>query len=140
MNPDFTKLDDLIGSVSALQVDFSPFVGRWKNTKNNSGQLPKVELTVRDNVLYLHAYGAGSEGLIDWGEAACHVYTDAVTSPTANAFITRFTFKAIDVEISANVKLGVLVIQTYTVFKDNSKRYNYYTREFYGPENPKANI
>lgn len=134
MKLDYTKLDDLKGSTKKLEVDYTPFLGKWNNTKNDSGQLPKVELTLKNNQLHLHAFGADENGLKDWGEVACKVYTDGVKSPTANAFITKYNFEKIDVEISANVKLGVLVIQTYTIFKDNSNRFNYYTREFYGPE------
>ena len=51
---------------------------------------------------------------------------------TALAFTTEFKWGEIDMDISANVKLGVLVIQTYTKFNDGSNRHNYYTREFYG--------
>lgn len=137
MNLEYTKSDDLIGTVTNLAVDLAPFLGEWKNTKSNSGQLPKVLLEEINNELYLHAYGADENGLKDWGTVKCNVYTDGVNSATANAFITKFTFENIDVEISANVKQGVLVIQTYTIFRDLSKRYNYYTREFYGPLNPK---
>lgn len=130
----FSKTDDLkTVEGSTLTVDLSPFLGSWNNTKPDSGQLPKVIMTETDGQLFMHAYGACEPDLCDWGKAKCEVFTDGVDSPVANAFIASFSFEAMDVEISSNVKLGVLVIQTYTRFKDKSKRFNYYTREFYGP-------
>lgn len=129
-----TKLDDLKAKGEpGLKVDLSPFVGTWKNTKPDSGQLPKVIMKEVDGQLIMHAFGACTPDLCDWGEALCEVFTDGVGSPTANAFIASFSFDFADVEISSNVKLGVLVVQAYTRFKDGSDRFNYYTREFYGP-------
>lgn len=130
----YTKKDDLSATGQpGLEVDLKPFLGSWKNTKPNSGQLPKIIMKLVDGQLVMHAFGACEPDLCDWGEAVCEVFTDGVGSPTANAFLTSYSFEAMDVEISSNVKLGVLVVQTYTRFKDGSDRHNYYTREFYGP-------
>ncbi|MDF1695925.1 MAG: hypothetical protein P1U56_08845 [Saprospiraceae bacterium] len=130
----YTKKDDLIHEGTDIQkLNLSPFLGAWTNTKENSGQLPQVELRESDNKLYLKVYGADLNGLIDWGESECEVFTENPHDGTSIAFITGFNFDQIDVDITANVKLGVLVIQTYTKFNDGSGRLNYYTREFYGP-------
>ncbi|MCB9232394.1 MAG: hypothetical protein H6581_12065 [Bacteroidia bacterium] len=130
-----TKLDDLKGLAQPGQkVDLKPFLGTWKNTKPGSGQIPKIIMRETEGELYMHAWGACTPQLCDWGQARCEVFTDGPGSPLANAFLARFTFEQMDVEISSNVKLGVLVVQTYTRFKDGSARHNYYTREFYGPE------
>ncbi len=127
-----TKTDDLIPvKEQDLKVDLSTFVGSWKNTKEDSGQIVKAELSSRDQQLILQAYGACEPDLCDWGTTECTVFTDAVNSPTAIAFFAKYEFNDITVEISSNVKLGVLVIQTYTTFNDGSGRQNYYTREFY---------
>ena len=130
----YTKNDDLVSSEhSDESFDLSPFLGSWTNTKEGSGQLPLVELRGENGVLYFRAYGAGKEGLIDWGESECEVYAENTYDGTAIAFLTSFSFDDMEVKISSNVKLGVLVIQTYTIFNDGSNRLNYYAREFYGP-------
>lgn len=133
-NLNYTKTDDLPKNDDAIEeVDLSPFVGSWTNTKEDSGQLPKVELRCENNQLYMKAFGAGKNELVEWAEEKCEVYTDNIQKGTAIAFITKFQFDKIDVDITANVKLGVLVVQTYTKFRDGSNRLNYYAREFYGP-------
>jgi len=133
-NLSYTKSDDLKGRDREVEkMDLSPFLGSWTNTKDGSGQLPKVELRESDGTLILRAFGADKDGLIDWGEVECDVFAENIHDGTAIAFITGYKFDKIDVEISSNVKLGVLVVQTYTKFKDGSNRLNYYTREFYGP-------
>ena len=72
MSKAFTKFDDLIESkYTNLIVDYSPFLGKWKNTKATSGQIPKIEIVLEDNQLILHAFGAGLERLIDWGKVPC---------------------------------------------------------------------
>lgn len=133
-NLKFTKTDDLNqnGNIDE-SIDLSPFVGSWTNTKEGTGQLPKVVLRAEDKTLYMRAFAAGRDGMIDWGESVCEVFAENIYDGTAIAYITAFSFDEIDVEITANVKLGVLVVQTYTKFKDGSKRLNYYAREFYGP-------
>ena len=133
-NLKYTKIDDLKGIDEITQdLDLSPFVGSWDNTKKDSGQLPYVELREENGILYLKAFGAYDSGLLEWGEVKCDVFTENTYNGTAMAFITRYTFDGIDVEFTANVKLGVLVIQTYTKFNDESNRLNYYVREFFGP-------
>lgn len=134
MSQKYTKNDDLtINEVDNIKVDLSPFLGKWKNTKLNSGQIPELEIKLVDGQLLLHAFGAYNDGLKDWGTTTCTVFTDNVESDCANAFSAKYSFDQIDVAITSNVKLGVLVVQTYTTFNDNSSRFNYYTREFYGP-------
>jgi len=131
----FTKTDDLQGRDGTFEsMDLSSFTGAWTNTKEGSGQLPKVELRALNGELFFRAFGAGENELIDYGEAKCDVFAENTYKGIAMAFITGFQFNDIDVEISANVKLGVLVIQTYTKFRDGSNRLNYYAREFYGPD------
>lgn len=129
---EYTKTDDLKTVADFTgKVDLSPFVGTWTNTKLGSGQLPKVIMTESAGELFMQGFGARETELQDWGKVPCTVFTDAVDSDLANAFMARYEFESMDVEISSNVKLGVLVVQTYTRFKDGSDRYNYYAREFY---------
>jgi hypothetical protein len=133
-NLKYTKVDDLKDKGEVIQdLDLSPFIGAWDNTKKDSGQLPYVEMREEGGTLYLKAFGAEDSGLMEWGEVECEVFTENTYNGTAIAFITRYAFDDIDVEFTANVKLGVLVIQTYTKFRDESKRLNYYVREFFGP-------
>ena len=130
----FSKKDDDKGIENPKgSLDLTPFVGKWENTKEGSGQLPYVELREENGALYLRAFGAGESALIDWGESACEVFAENIYDGTAIAFMASFHLSGIEVDITANVKLGVLVVQTYTRFKDGSDRLNYYAREFYGP-------
>ncbi len=133
-NLSYTKTDDLKGRDRIVdKMDLSPFVGTWTNTKEDSGQLPYVKLREEEGRIFLNAFGADERGMVDWGEVECDVFAENIYDGTSIAFITRYTFDKIDVEITANVKLGILVVQTYTKFKDGSDRLNYYGREFYGP-------
>jgi hypothetical protein len=46
-------------------------------------------------------------------------------------FHAHYDVGAVTTRIAANVKLGVLVLQTYTSFRDDSGRLSHYAREFF---------
>ena len=129
-----TKKDDLLGTVEGpLKIDISPYLGTWKNANPVTGLVGKVVMTEQEGILYMHAYGVGATGLIDWGQSPCIIFTDAVNSPIVNALRTEFEFDSMKVQMVSNVKHGTLVLQFYTTFKDGSPRFNYYNREFFAP-------
>jgi hypothetical protein len=86
-------------------------------------------VTERDGTLFVRLYGSADE-LVDWGaaEAVPHVFTG---TNEVGGFHARYAFGDTLVEIAANVKMGILVIQTYTSFHDGSGRLSQFSREFF---------
>lgn len=110
--------------------DPSPLIGDWVNSNPETDYIWKITVAKRDGLLIVRAYGAHSPEPLDWGEAEAIAY---VTGETLNAvgFHARYDFGEIETYLAANQKLGILVIQSYTSFKDRSGRMNHFAREFF---------
>ncbi len=112
-------------------LNLSPLVGTWINTNLETNHIIKVVTDSQgDGALTVHIYGADSPNPIDWGEIKT---TPVVIGTTLEGvgFHAHYDFGEIEILLAANHSKGVLVIQTYTTFKDGSERPNYFSREFF---------
>ena len=112
------------------EPDLSPLLGDWVNSNPETDYISKITVAGRNSRLVVHVYGAHSPELIDWGEAEATAYVIGGTSEGVG-FHARYSFGEIETYLAANQKLGILVIQSYTSFKDASGRMNHFSREFF---------
>jgi hypothetical protein len=117
-----------------VQLDHSSLLGRWRNTNAASAGILAIELHDRGELLGIRAFGAGSAGVLDWGEAAARTYAKDWRSADAMAFGACFEFDSMRCHFQANIKQGVLVVAYFTIFHDGGGRSNYFSREFYYKE------
>jgi hypothetical protein len=108
----------------------APLLGTWVNAKQNTDHIAKVEVAERNGTLIIRLYGSSSDELVDWGEAEAIPFAFTGTTQVAG-FHSRYSLGDTRIEIAANVKLGILVIQTYTSFQDESDRLSQFSREFF---------
>ena len=114
----------------ALQMDSLP--GVWRNTNRETRGIAEIEITVRGPKLNVRAFGAGDPAPIDWGEVeAEHIFGNNISSHVAAGFIAQYDFDFSRVHLQANWNQGLLVLASFTVFNDRSKRSNYFSREFF---------
>ena len=114
----------------ALQMDSLP--GIWRNTNNGTHGIAKVEITVRGPKLIVRAFGADEPHPSDWGEVeAKHIFGNNISSHVAAGFTAQYDFDSSHVQLQANWNQGLLVLASFTSFKDGSKRSNYFSREFF---------
>lgn len=118
-----------------VTFDLSALTGTWKNTNAASRGVVRLDIAANGDVLRISAQAAES-----WGTAIAHPYSvDGFESRQALAFNTTFELGHADVRLQANIKAGVLVIAFLTAFRvsgvgdreSESRRSNYFTREFY---------
>ena len=126
---------------SALQVDHSlqldGLPGIWVNTNTDSCGIVKVAISVKDSRLFVRTFGAGDPEPNDWGESeADHVYAGSTSSRTGAGFTAWYVFDFSQVHLQANWNQGLLVLASFTSFKDGSKRSNYFSREFFHRQQP----
>lgn len=112
-------------------LDTSIAIGTWRNTRADTGEIAALRITARGAGLALRAFGAGAQGEHDWGEQEAALYADATDSETLLGFRADFDLGYAVVELAANLKLGILVIQSYTRYQDESGRGSYLNREFF---------
>ena len=113
-----------------VKADVSPLLGSWINTNPETDYISRVIIREIDGALVVHAFGANSPGPIDWGEVEASPYVFGSTQECAG-FYARYAFDSVETHLAANQKLGILVIQSYTSFKDGSGRLSHYAREFF---------
>ena len=127
---DRVERSDATGNGSSLHLD--ALSGVWLNT-NKAGQgIVKVVVTQHGSRIVLRVYGAGDSGPFDWGEVeAEHIYAGNMGSHTAAGLTASYHFDFSDVQLQANWNQGLLVLASFTSFKDASNRSNYFSREFF---------
>jgi hypothetical protein len=116
-------------AVVGAKTDVAPLLGTWVNAKRNTDHVAKVVVTERDGGVFVRLYGASDE-LVDWGETQAIPYSFTGTTDVAG-FHAMYGFGTTRVDIAANVKQGILVIQSYSLFQDSSDRLSQFSREFF---------
>jgi hypothetical protein len=112
------------------RADVTPLLGTWVNAKRDTDHVARVVVTERDDALLVRLFGSSADELVDWGETEATPFAFTGTTEVAG-FHARYELGAARVEIAANEKMGILVIQTYTSFKDGSGRLSQFSREFF---------
>lgn len=122
--------------MAGAKADIAPLLGDWVNSKPGTDHIARVSVSERDGELVIRVYGsavAEPGELVDWGEAGATPYV--VTGGTEVAgFHARYEIGSVHTALAANEKLGILVIQSYTSFHDDSGRLSHYSREFFHRE------
>jgi hypothetical protein len=112
-------------------LDPSALVGVWHATDEHAIGVTRLELSYRDGVLLVRAFGADATEPRDWGEVEATQYGAAVTSSNAMAFSATYDFGFLVTILAAYAKQGILVLDTFNTFTDSSGRSNYFSREFF---------
>jgi hypothetical protein len=131
----FAKLEDRVEdsvthNASCQHLD--ALQGIWLNTNSHSGGIVKVVIHTQDLKLKVRVYGAGDPTPFDWGEVdAEHIYSSNIASQTAAGFTAWYRPDHAEIHLQANWNQGLLVLASFTSFKDGSSRSNYFSREFF---------
>jgi hypothetical protein len=110
-------------ALTGTRVDVRPLLGTWVNATRDTEHVTTVVLTARDDAVLARFHGTS-----DWGETPVIPYAFTGRSEVAG-FHTHYDFGTTRIQVAANVKLGILVIQTYTTFGDG--RLSQFSREFF---------
>lgn len=114
----------------ALRLD--SLSGIWLNTDSSTRGIVKVVTAASGSELTVRAFGAGDPDLIDWGEVeAEYIYANSLSSREAAGFTARYRFDFAEIQLQANWNQGLLVLASFTSFKDGSSRSNYFSRDFF---------
>jgi hypothetical protein len=121
---------DITQNGYALRLESLP--GVWLNTDSGTRGIAKVVTAVNGSELTVRAFGAGNPDLIDWGEVeADYIYANSLSSREAAGFTARYHFDFAEIHLQANWNQGLLVLASFTSFKDGSNRSNYFSRDFF---------
>jgi hypothetical protein len=129
----FTRTEDRLGSeeVGGTPVDPTPLAGTWLNTDKKTRGIAKLVLTQDNGALRAHAFGACDPEACDWGEVPGFAFSSGVSSPEGMAFTALFDFGFMETLLAVYLKGGILVLDSFNTFRDDSGRSNYFSREFF---------
>ena len=117
------------------RVAVEAMAGRWIKTNDKAQWIGGLDVRVDgDDLLVRVAGGGAGPSPADWGIArTTNVYAGALTSGNADAgaFVARYALPDADVEVQANLNLGLLVVATYVAFREPGPYANRFTREFF---------
>jgi len=111
--------------------DLSALLGTWFNTDKQTGGVIRMALAGTPGDFTVQAFGATSPEPVDWGTVPAVVYAAGVASRAGMAFSATYDFGFLETFLAAYTKSGILVLDTFNVFKDGSGRSNYFSREFF---------
>ena len=131
----FTRAEDKLigesGQAGGGPVDPSPLTGIWLNTDKRTGGITKLVLTQNDGGLMVRAFGACDPAPCDWGEVRGEAFSSGVGSPEGMAFTVSYQFGFMETFLAVYFKGGILVLDSFNTFNDDSGRSNYFSREFF---------
>lgn len=135
----FAQLSDRVENASpkGLPVDVSALPGVWINSNPNTTGIARMVMSESEGELTLHAFAVGPEGLIDWGSTGVKIFAASPQSRTGAGFTCTFDFGFAETELQGMIMKGLLVLAQFHRFKDNSKRADYFVREYYALEHGK---
>src|SRR5262249_34657857 len=131
--PTYSRANDIRGTGPGPTPppDLTGIIGSWFNTNHETREIARLMVSERDGMLVLNIDWAGLRERISWPETLAVPYPEGPGSSEVVGFETHCDFGFMDTYLAANLKHGVMVIQSYNRFKDGSGWPPYFTREFF---------
>jgi hypothetical protein len=129
----FSRANDCLGAGLSASPPLVPadVVGSWFNTNPTTGEIARLTISEREGWLLLNIEGAGPTERIAWPKISAIPYVASLDSAEVIGFEAHCDLGFMETHLAANIKYGVLVMQSYNRFKDGSGRGAYFTREFF---------
>ena len=128
----FAQLSDRV-EITGLDtpLDIQALPGVWINSNPNTSGIARMVMSESDGKLSLQVFAVGPDGLIDWGSSEVKVFAGLPTSKVGAGFSCSFDFGFAETELQGMIMKGLLVLAQFHRFKDNSKRADFFVREYY---------
>lgn len=130
----FAQLCDRVetdAATAVVPVDVSGLPGVWLNSNPETNGIARIVMSEADGKLSLQVYAVGPEGLIDWGMASVNVFTSSSTSSVAAGFTCLYDLGFAETQLQAMLLKGLLVLAQIHRFRDESRRVDYFVREYF---------
>lgn len=114
-------------------INSSPLHGTWHNTDKKTRGIVKLVISAGggEGGVAVRAFGACEPSPCDWGETEGRAYSAGAAESEGMAFTATFDFEFMETSLAVYMKGGILVLDSFNTFKDDSGRFNYFSREFF---------
>ena len=116
------------------RIAIEAFAGAWKKTNEKTQWIDSLIVETEGDDVYVTIFGSSPPSPSSWGRARAEtIYSGGIATgdARAGAFATRYRFEDFDVEVQANLNLGLLVVATYVRFREAGALHDRFTREFF---------
>jgi hypothetical protein len=120
-----------IDAATAGPIDISGLLGTWVNSNPETNGIARMLITQTDGKLKLEVQAIGPEGLINWGRTDITVFTSSPSSRIGAGFTCLYDFGFAETRLQAMIMKGLTVLAQFHIFKDDSRRVDYFVREYY---------
>ncbi|HEY7425339.1 MAG TPA: hypothetical protein VH682_13995, partial [Gemmataceae bacterium] len=104
------------------------FAGKWVNVNEKTNGLTRIEISRKDKVWTIQAWGAAGGGEIDQGKTTLSLLGDSVADTTMKYGFASWHHGFKDTQRTLQLKEELLIVEDFNIFKDNSGRSNYRSR------------
>ena len=112
-------------------MELSALLGTWINSNPDTHSVALVKARELDGGLRLQVSAVGADGLLDWGTADADVFAATPDSHAGAGFTCSYKFEYGETRLQGMIMKGLLVLAQFHLFNDNSKRENYFLREYF---------
>jgi hypothetical protein len=115
----------IAGQEKAASSPQERLVGGWVNTDKNTGGLKRLAVAKKGNSWSIEAWGSGGGAEIPWGKTSLALLGDRVGAANLPYGFATWDPRFAVIHLTLRMEKDELVVQTFTIFKDNSRRSNY---------------
>ncbi|HEV7375863.1 MAG TPA: hypothetical protein VGN95_14180 [Pyrinomonadaceae bacterium] len=115
-------------------VDISALLGTWVNSNPETTGIARLLITEADGKPALEVQAIGPDGLINWGTIDVTVFAASPSSRVGTGFTCLYDFGFAETRLQGMILKGLTVLSQFHSFKDDSRRVDYFLREYFALE------
>jgi hypothetical protein len=129
----FAQLYDRVEIDAAMSepMDYAALLGTWVNSNPETTGIARMVMAEADGKLSLQVYAIGPDGEIDWGRAEVSLFASSPSWRVCAGFTCLYDFGFSETRLQAMIMKGLAVLAQFHIFKDDSRRADYFVREYY---------
>jgi hypothetical protein len=120
-----------INAAPVSDINLRAFPGIWVNSNPDTNSIARIVMVESSGKLTLQVSAVGPNGLIDWGTTNADIFASGPASRVGAGFTCVYDFGFAEARFQGMLMKGLLVLAQFHVFKDDSKRADYFLREYF---------
>ncbi|HWW62804.1 MAG TPA: hypothetical protein VN181_15630 [Thermoanaerobaculia bacterium] len=116
------------------RIAIESMAGTWQKTNGTPQWLDSLIVDAEGDALFVTVFGSAPPSPPDWGRVKASATFGANVADAASpagGFIAYYRFDGFNVELQANLNLGLLVVATFVHFTEPREWSDRFTREFF---------
>jgi hypothetical protein len=115
-------LQIVIGSSVATAQDTRPFLGDWINVDAKTSEITRLKISEEKGKLKIRGWGECHPKECDWGDARLNLFRSHEDPRRFDYGFARWDFGFSDLNLVLHLDKNELLVDSYNVFKDESRR------------------